>query len=352
VSVQAAPARTSGEALQASPGAGKLSGLRKAAVFLLALEESAASIVLRSLGDEDVERLTSAIARLGMVDQATVAAVLEEFQDLAQLHGVLLEGGIDQAIRLVEKSFPPGRSRRLIDLLEAHRPHLPFAFLSRAESAGLAALIEKEHAQTAAVVLAHMAPSKAADVLARLPPERSREVVQRIATLHGPHEEVIRQLEKGLRRHLEASTLAPTRGGMEAAAAILRAAGREGLGVLDGLRADAPELAEELSKRLFGFEDLARLDAPGLRRLLEEIDPRRLAAALKGAPSALRERMLENLPGMAGEQIRRELDLLGPVRFSEVEAARRAIVETALELEKGGRIYIERRGREENRLIY
>lgn len=232
---------------------GSLDGLRKAAVFVLALDEAVASEVLQSLDDGELERLTAEIARLGVVGQETVASVLEEFQDLVQLHGMLLEGGPEQAIRLLEKSFPPERSRRLVELLEAHRHHLPFAFLSRAETDSLLALLEREQPQTVAVVLANMTPSKAAEVLEKFPLETRRELVERIAALQSTPAEVIEHLEERLREYLDASMLAPSRAqrnGIQRVADILRAAGTRSLELLEGLREERPEVAEEISRRL------------------------------------------------------------------------------------------------------
>lgn len=317
--------------------------LRKAAIFVLALEESVASELLRTLSDEELEVVTAEIARLGVVEQEALSLVLEEFHDLTQLHGVLKEGGPDQAIRLVERSFPPDRSRRLIELLKAHRPHLPLAFLSRAETDSLLDLLAGEHPQMVAVVLAHMTPSKAAEVLDGMDDEKRREVIERVTSLQGPHQEVIQQLEQTLRKYLDSSTLTTTPGqcgGVQTAADILRASGRSGRNLLSDMRPENPDLVEEIYQRLFVFEDLERLDDLCTRKLLEEVETERLALSLKSASPRLKEKVLRLLSHETGELVLEEMEQLGPVRVADVKAARQSIVEKVLELEESGEIRI------------
>ncbi len=326
-------------------------GLSKAAVFVLALEESVASQLLQSLSDEDLGNLTREIARLGVVDQKTLSFVLREFHDLTQIHGVLKEGGLDQAIRLLERSFSPERSRRLIQLLEAHRPHLPLAFLSGAETNSLLVLLEGEHPQTVAVVLAHMTPSKAAEVLEKMDALQRKDLIRRIASLQGTHEEVIEQLEKSLREHLDTSTLAlpqQQRGGVEVAAGILRAASSGGRDFLGDLRSDQPELVDAICRRLFVFEDIIHLDDRAVQKILQAVERKDLILALKNASTPLKEKIFKNVSTKDGEKmILEEMELLSPVRVADIETARQSIVETILELENSRAIEIRgRRARE------
>lgn len=352
------PARTAVPAGNGNPpgsGTGELAGLRKAAVLILALEESVASELLQTLSDGELEAITAEIARLGVVDQDTLSTVLQEFDDLSQLHGVLKEGGLDQAIRLVERSFPPERSRRLVQLLESNKPHLPLAFLARAQTESLLVFLEAEHPQTVAVVLAHMTASKAAEVLERMPEEKRRDLVQRIASLQGTHDEVLERLEASLRQYVDTAELhtAPgQRGGAQTAADILRASGRSGRDLLNELRGESPDLVEDIWRRLFLFDDLIRLDDRSVQRLLKEVDRHRLAMALKTSSKQLREKIFANLSQRAKEMVLEEMELLGPVRVGDVEAARRDIVETVLGLEESGAIYVEGRGAREDRLVY
>jgi flagellar motor switch protein FliG len=157
-----------------------------------------------------------------------------------------------------------------------------------------------------------------------------------------------------LSQHLGTTCFEPLResAGVKLAAEILRAAEGGGTSILEDLKEGQPELAEEIGKHLLVFEDLAMFDDRALQVLLKEVDTQRLALALKNAPDALQARLLDNLSRRAAEMVREEMDLLGPVRFVDVEAARRSILETVLLLESSGRLYISGRGREENRIVY
>lgn len=337
------------------PGRELAFGARKAAVLVLALEESVASELMQTLTDSELQKLTTEIARLGVVDQSTLSAVLHEFHDLGRVHGILREGGLDQAIRLLERSFSPERSRHLVRLLEAQRPQLPFAFLSGAEVDALRVLLEGEHPQTVAVVLAHMAPTKAAELLESMDEVRRRDLIRRVATLAGTHEEILDRLESTLRDSLDLEPPAASQkrpSGVEAAAGILRMSGRDGRRLLGDLREESPDLVEDIYRRMYTFDDIARLDDRSVQTILKEVDRRQLTLALKTASSTLREKVFRNLSRRAEEMVKEEMELLGPVRVSDVEAARQSIVESVLELEEVGAIYVEGRGSREDRLVY
>ena len=200
-----------------------------------------------------------------------------------------------------------------------------------------------------------MTPTKAAELLEKMEEPQRKDLIRRIASLQGTHEEVIEQLEKSLREHLDTATLTlPTgqRGGAEVAAGILRAVGRGGRNLLSDLRSDQPDLVGEIFKQLFEFEDIVRLDDRAVQLVLKEIDQKRLILALKNASAPLKEKIFRNVSTKVSEMILEEMELPGPVRISDVEAARQAIVETVLDLEESGSIYIEGRGTREDRLVY
>ncbi len=341
-------------AAAAAASVGGLAGIKKAAVFILSLDEDVASLLLRCLSDVELERITTEIAGLGVVDKDTVSQVIREFRELEQIQSMVREGGLEHAIRLVERSFPRDKATRIVQLLASHRQHLPFSFLEGIEAETLFACLGEEHPQTLAVILAHMSPAKAAELLEKLPAPARRDVLERIAGLEGTNTEALRSLELSLRKHLDAARFESLgeAGGVKAAAEILRAAGGGGTSFLDDLREGQPELAEEISRHLFVFEDLVALDDRALQAVLKEIDTRRLALALKNAAEDVKAKVFNNLSRRAVEMVREEMDLRSPVRFVEVEAARRAILETVLRLEAAGQVYISGRGREENRIVY
>jgi flagellar motor switch protein FliG len=331
-----------------------LTGARKAAVFILYLEEEVASLLLRALSDSDLARITTEIAGLGVVDRDTVAQVIREFTELERLHGMVREGGLDHAIRLVERSFPREKARRIVDLLSEHRQTFPFSFLEEVEVETLMSCLADEHPQTLAVVFAHMLPAKAAEIVERLDPALRRDVLERIAGLEGANAEALEDLERSLRKHLDAVRFEALGegGGVKALAEILRAADGEGRALLDDLRQGRPDLAEEVGRHLFVFDDIVRLDDRALQAVLKEIDAHRLALSLKNASQAIRAKVLDNVSRRTAEILEEEMDVLGPVRFADVDAARQGILETVLRLEESGQLYISGRGREENRIVY
>jgi len=330
-------------------------GARRAAIFILSLEESVASSLLRRLSDEELSRIAAEIADLGVVDRDSVGEVIHEFDELETLHNMVREGGLDQAVRLVERSFPAERARRIVQTLEASRQKLPFAFLASVDTEILTASLEDEQPQTLAVILAHMIPEQAAELLERLPVDVRREVLERIASIEGTNAEAVRRLEASLDKQLEGVHLddgVGEAGGVQAVANILRASSSGGVSFLDDLREERPELAEEVHKHLFVFDDLARLDRGALQTALSDLDVECVALALKNSSETLREKILDNLPRRKADALLQELEELGPVRISEVESARDEVVMTILRLEEEGELFVSGRGREENRIVY
>jgi len=330
-----------------------LHGARKAAVFILSLDEEVASPVLRCFTDEELSRIAVEISRLGVVEKDSVATVMHEFRELEQLYSLVREGGIEQATRILERSFPRERAHRILQHLAGERRDSPFAFLETVEIETLMAFLEEEHPQTLAVILVHLSPAKAAEILERLSPACSREVIERIATLEGTNAEALEEVEMALEKHLVATRYEPLgeAGGVKAVAEILRAATGNCATFLDDLRQDQPELAEEIDKHLFVFDDLVRLDDRAIQIVLREVDSRRLAVALKTSGEGIKMKVLNNLSRRAAEALREEMELLGPVRQADVEAAQRAILKTVLALEQSGQLACGR-GREENRVYY
>ncbi len=323
--------RTQEAASQAAAEDRPLSGAQKAAVFILALEEEDASLVLRNLSDEELARVTNEIAALGMVEKETVASVLEEFLQLEQLHGLVREGGMDQAIRLVETCFPRDRARRILQSLMSQRQRYPLLCLDRVDTEAIAAFLEDEPPPIIATVLANMNPMKAGEVLDRLSPQLRREVVERIAGLEPANAEALEQVELALERYLRAAPSEPSGapGGAKAVARILRASRSSGSSLLSELREERPELAEEIGKHLADFEGLARLDDRTVQLILRDVDVRVLAVALKGAGESLRQKFARNLSRRAADQLAEEMAACPRASPAEIEEARRIVLRAA-----------------------
>lgn len=315
-------------------GAQALTGLKKAAVFILSLEEEVASLLLRCLSDDELGKITAEIPHLGVVDKDAVSNVFREFSKL--------------------RALAAGRSPRVAEPSAADRSSSPFGFLESVEPEALLACLGDEHPQTLAVILAHMSPARAAAQLERLQPDERRDLLERIARLEGTSTEALESLASSLRKQLDAARFESygDAAGLKAAAGILRAANGGGGRLFEDLKQGRPELAEEIGKHLFTFEELLHLEDSALQLVLKEVDVHSLAHALKKAPPRLEEHVLNNLSRRAAEELREEIGQLGALRLTEIEAARRSIVETVLRLEAAGEIYLSARGREENRLVY
>ncbi len=327
----------------------ELSGLRKAAILLVSLDEDTAAEIFKLLPDEDAELITREIADMGMVDKDQIAAVLSEFKDLVTVCQYVREGGVEYATRLIEKSFPQVKAYRLIRLLETQRQNVPFAFLKNTETESLLTFLGEEHPQTIALVLSYMEPQKAAEILTKSPPERQFDIVKRIAALEHTSPEAIRHVESGLRRYLASLAFEEFQevGGIRTVAELLNVLDRAtAKSILENLEEENPELAEEIKKLMFVFEDLLLVDDRGIQNLLKEVDNKELALALKTASPELKEKIMRNMSKRAAEMVEEEMAYLGPVRVADVEAAQQHIVDIVRRLEEQGLAIITGRGGE------
>lgn len=341
-------------ALEAREDDGRSAGLRKAAILLLALDNDVAAEVFQSLPDDEIEAVSQEIARLGMVNKDELVAVLEEFRDMTTVQGFIREGGYDHAIELIQSSLPKAKANKLVRLLEAQRQAVPFHFLEQAEAEVLATFLQEEHPQTIALVVSYMEPNKAADILTSLPHERQFDILKRVATLGHTSPEAIKHIESGLRKHLASLAFEEYQdvGGVKTVSEILNVLDRatERL-ILENIEEENPELAAEIKKLMFVFEDLLLVDDRGIQNVLKEIDNQELALALKAASEELKEKIFHNMSRRASELIQEEINYMGPVRISDVESAQQNIVEVVRRLEETGDVVIMGRGGESNILV-
>lgn len=326
-------------------------GLRKAAILLASLDPSTASKLLARFEPEAQERLAREIVRLEEHPAVSEErdAVLREFAGLFRASRATDRGGVRAARAILEKLHPAEEAKRILEQVESSLGRGRFEFLKKAEVRNVAAFIAEEHPQTIALVLSHLPPSQAARILENFPLSRQQEVVRRLAALEPTSPAVVREVEKALESRITAfgPGEALSVDGREAAAALLNQLPRGAeRGILEGLKADEPELADEIRRRMFTFDDLARVNDRGLQNLLKTVDVTRLPVALKAAKPELREKFYRNMSERAVERLKEEMELLGPVRVSDIEAAQSAIIDEALRLEEAGELSIEGRGGE------
>lgn len=320
---------------------------QKAAAILLAVGADRAAGVLSYLDEDEVEQLTVEIAQLGSVPPHQLDAILEEFHTEALAHQHLISGGERHARDMLRK-LHGDEGDEIVDRLLATTTAAPFHFLRLHEPAEVLQHLRDEHPQTIALVLAHLPPRLGASLLAGLDASVQADVASRLATLERADPQVVQHVEAALLERLgEVRRRSGRRDGVKELADLLnqvdRTTERTILGQLD---ASDPALAERVRALMFVFEDLATVDDRALQEVLRQIEPQRLAVALKGVSAELLAIVQRNLSERARITLTEELDLLGQVRLKDVEDAQSEIVRTVHELEKEGTIQLAR-GQEE-----
>ncbi|MBG0566887.1 flagellar motor switch protein FliG [Actinoplanes aureus] len=324
-----------------------MTGVRKAAIMLVQFGREQSAQVLANMTEKEVEMLSAEVARLGKLDPAQVDDVMDEFYAMATTR-YAGSGGMDYARELLEASLGKDRAALILDRLEASMNDIPFNFLSNADPRQLLSYVQYEHPQTIALVLAHIPSGLASSILAGLPLEVQTEVAHRIAIMDRTSPDIIRQVESALQRKLS-SVLQPdelsTVGGLQPLVDIINRADRttERL-ILEALDARSPELAEEIRRRMFMFEDIVNLEERAVQLILRQVEPADLATALKGVSENVRDKVTKNLSERGRENLLEEMDLLGPVKVKMVEESQAKIVGVIRTLEDSGQIEIQRGG--------
>ncbi|BFU42122.1 flagellar motor switch protein FliG [Krasilnikovia sp. MM14-A1004] len=324
-----------------------MTGLRKAAILLVRMGTKHSSKVLATLRENEVEELSAEIAKLGKLEPEVVTDVIDEFYAMATTANAGV-GGLAYARDLLEASLGPERAALILDRLEASMTDMPFNFLSHADPRQLLSYVQYEHPQTIALVLAHIPSALASSILSGLAPEVQSDVAHRIAVMDRTSPDVIRQVEMALQRKLS-TVLQPdqlsTVGGVQPLVDIINRADRttERL-ILEALEERNPEIAEEIRRRMFMFEDITMLDDRAVQLVLRQVEPNDLATALKGVNDLVKNKVTGNLSERGRENLLEEMDLLGPVKLRMVEESQQKIVSVIRSLEDSGQIEIQRGG--------
>jgi flagellar motor switch protein FliG len=328
----------------------EVSGRQKAAVFLVSIGSEISSEIFKYLREDEIETLTFEIARLETVEPAQKDAILNEFQELMQANQFISMGGIDYARELLEKSVGSQKAVDIINRLTSSLQVRPFDFIRRTDPAHLLNFIQQEHPQTIALILAYLEPNKASVIIQNLPHEVQSDVARRIATMDRTSPEVLREVERVLEKKL--STLSSedytAAGGVESVVEILnmvdRASEKQIMEVLEG---DDPELAEEIKKRMFVFEDIVMLDDKSIQRVLREVETSELSKALKPCDAEVQEKVFKNMSKRAGSMLKEDIEFMGPIRMKDAEEAQQKIVAIIRRLEDSGDVVVARAGEDE-----
>ncbi|HHW07803.1 MAG TPA: flagellar motor switch protein FliG [Clostridia bacterium] len=326
---------------------GELTGLEKAAVLLISIGPELSAKLLRYLPETDIERITYQIANMPTVTAEMKAQVTEEFLQLHEAQQYLLQGGITYAREILEKSVGPAKANEIIRKLTESSKIRPFAMVRKADPRQMVNFIYNEHPQTIALILAYLEPDQASIVLSALPEDMQADIARRIALMERTSPEIVKQVEAVLESKLSSlvSQDFTNVGGIKTLVEILNRVDRATEKViLETMEKDDQELAEEIRKRLFVFEDIINLDDTSIRRILREVDTKDLALALKGSSQEVANRIYKNMSQRAGEMLREDIEFLGPIRLRDVEEAQQRIVQIIRRLDEAGEIVIARGG--------
>ncbi|WP_166237979.1 flagellar motor switch protein FliG [Paenibacillus turpanensis] len=324
-----------------------LTGRQKAAILLITLGPDVSAQVFKHLRDEEIEQLTLEIANVRKVDSSEKDSILAEFHQICLANEYITQGGITYAKDILEKALGSQKAIDIINRLTATLQVRPFDFARKADPAQILNFIQNENAQTIALVLSYLQADQASVILSSLPQEKQADVAKRIALMDSTSPEVISQVERVLEQKLSSTVTQDytSAGGIESIVQILNGVDRgTERTILDSLEIQDPELAEEIKKRMFVFEDIVNIDNRSIQRIIRDIDNADLQLALKVASEEVREAIFRNMSKRMAETFREEMEFMGPVRLRDVEEAQTRIVAIIRRLEESGEIIIARGG--------
>ena len=329
---------------------GEMSGLQKAAILLIALGPEKSAMIFKHLKEEEIESLTLEIANTRSVSAQEKEEVLNEFYQICLAQQYIAEGGIGYAKSLLEKALGEEAAQTVIARLTASLQVRPFEFVRKADPSQVLNFIQDEHPQTVAMILSYLSSNQAALIISALPPEKQADVAKRIALMDRTSPDIIKEVESVLEKKL-ASLINQDYtivGGVDAIVAILNTVDRATeKHIMETLEIEEPELADEVRKKMFVFEDILLLDDRAIQRVLRDVDNKDLAVALKIANEEVKTVVFRNQSKRLAAMIQEDMEFMGPVRMKDVEEAQQKIVGIIRKLEDNGEIVISRGGGDE-----
>lgn len=318
-------------------------GMDKAALMLLSLEESVSEELLRLLDEAEIKRLTTHASRLKAVSLEQMNAVRQEFLiRLTEASPLLIRKAREQLREVLKKILPPERYEKFMQSLESDDDLTEgFESLRWVDAQTISAFLRHEHPQTSALVLAHLETEKAVEILGHLPDKTRPEIVMRIARLDRINPALVRDIQDIMMGEIMASGTGKSKlvGGVEAVAELLNQ--------LDSMNEEAifttmeeqdPEMAEKIREMMFVFEDLIKIDDRGMQAIMKEVTNDMLTLSLKTAPDELRAKIYRNISSRAAEMIKEDLAVMGPTKLAEVEKAQQEIIKVCRRLEGEGKL--------------
>ena len=328
----------------------ELDGLQKSAILLIALGPEKSAKIFKHLKEDEIEQLTLEIANTSSVSPQTKEDVLSEFYEVCLAQQYIAEGGINYAKELLEAALGEDKAKDVISKLTASLQVRPFEFIRKTDPSQLLNFIQDEHPQTIALILSYLPAGQAAQIISALPPDRQADVARRIAVMDRTSPDVVKEVEKILESKLSSLVNQDYTiiGGVDAVVDILNTVDRgTEKHIMETLEIEEPELADEIRKKMFVFEDILLLDDRAIQRVLRDVDNNDLALALKGSNEQVQAAIFNNMSKRLAVMIKEDMDFMGPVRMKDVEEAQQKIVNIIRKLEDSGEIIISRGGGDE-----
>ena len=328
----------------------ELTGPQKAAAVVVSLGAEKASLIYQYVEPSDLETLTLEVARLGMLDARQTEDVLSEFYQNCMTQKAVTEGGLEYARTVLEKAFGVATATSLLEKVTKSLKNREFAFLDKADVKSLYSALQNERPQTMALVLSYVDPSKAAGVIEQLPPERQVRVVESIATMESASPAAIKIIEAEMEKKFSSmlTTSNVKVGGIDYVAGIMNNLDRSSeKAIFDRLGVDNADLADEIRKRMFVFEDIVTMDDRSVQRFVRDCDPRDLVLALKSANGDVSNKLFMTMSARMAESIRDDLEITTNVRMKDVEDAQQRIVGIIRDLEEKNEIVILKGGKDD-----
>ena len=328
----------------------ELTGVQKAAVLLIALGPEKSAEIFKHLKEDEIEELTLEIANTRSISPQVKEDVLNEFYQVCLAQQYIAEGGISYAKELLDQALGGEKAQEVISKLTASLQVRPFESVRKTDPSQVLNFIQDEHPQTIAMILSYLTPTQAAMIMSALTPDVQADVAKRIATMDRTSPDVIKEVERVLERKLSSLinqdyTIVC---GVDAIVGILNTVDRSTeKHIMESLEIEEPELADEIRKKMFVFEDIMLLDDLAIQRVLRDVDNNDLSVALKGANEEVQNTIFKNLSKRLAAMIKEDMEFMGPVRMKDVEEAQQKIVGIIRKLEDSAEIVISRGGGDE-----
>ncbi len=329
-----------------------LTGIRKAAILLVLLGDEASAGIFRQLQEDEVQEISREISRLGRIDSEVAESVLDDFHRMTLAQTCLSRGGAEFAKKILVKAFGVEASKKLLDRLNISMQSAIVGFdsLQKADPAQLSKFIQAEQPQTIALVLAHLNSSQAAALLTSLPAPLRADVVMRMANLEQISPDIISKITTILEQKLRSlgDFSRESYGGIRAVAELInRLENKAAASILEKIENENPTLALSIRNLMFVFDDVMLIDDQGMREILQRTDKKTLVLALKGTNEELKNQFFRNMSTRAVEMLREDMEVMGPIKVKDVEAAQQQIVAIVRKLDESGVISLKGGGGDE-----